>query len=144
MNKKLYEIYDTIIKPAATVTIALLIGITISSHVSLQQVSGHSMDPTFHDGDYIIVTDLATPKDNDVITLDTSYITNYEEDGKHIIKRYYESKSTDGYYVLGDNSAISYDSRYYGEAPKEALEGVVLVDLSKSVRNTIATITSLF
>jgi signal peptidase I len=116
----------------------VLIVIVLMTHVRLEMVAGNSMYPTYKDGDYIIVTDWVEPKDNDAIILDTSYIEGYEEDGEHIIKRYYASKSTDGYYVLGDNSEVSYDSRYYGEAPKSALEGVVLVDLSDLLRSLIS------
>lgn len=65
-------------------------------------------------------------KDKDVIILDTSKIPEFEHDVPEIIKRYYADKSTDGYYVLGDNTDASYDSRYFGETPKDAFVGVVL------------------
>ena len=116
----------------------------ITKNFSLQQESGHSMDPTFDDGDIILVSLNAKPKDGDVVILTTSYIDNYEVEGDHVIKRYYEDYSTDGLFVLGDNAKVSYDSRYYGEAPMEACEGVVVYDISKGFRGIVATITSIF
>ena len=98
----------------------------ITNNFSLHQVSGDSMNPTFESDQIIFVAKNIEPKDNDIIILNTSYINNYEASGKHIIKRYYKEYSINGYYVLGDNSAVSYDSRYYGEAPKSSIEGVVL------------------
>ena len=90
-----------------------------SGMLCLGRVQGNSMMPSFLDGDYIILSKWVTPKDKDVIILDTSKIPE-------IIKRYYADKSTDGYYVLGDNTDASYDSRYFGETPKDAFVGVVL------------------
>lgn len=101
----------------------------------IQQVAGSSMNPTFNDGDIILVDLKSEPKDNDVVILTTSYIENYEIEGEHIIKRYYEEYSTNGLYVLGDNAAVSYDSRYYGEAPVEACEGIVVCDLTRIFNN---------
>ena len=112
----------------------LLFALCVTWGYGLQQVAGHSMDPTFDDGDIILVDFKGIPKDGDVVILTTSYIENYEIEGEHVIKRYYEEYSTDGLFVLGDNSKVSYDSRYYGEAPKEALESVVICDISKIFR----------
>lgn len=125
---------------------AMVIGVVafMLTHFDIQQVSGHSMDPTFDDGDIILVALGAQPEDGDVVILTTSYIDNYEVEGDHVIKRYYEEYSTDGLYVLGDNAQVSYDSRYYGEAPVEACQGVVVCDISKGIRNVVATITSIF
>ena len=109
----------------------MIIALFIASRYGLQQVSGNSMNPTFNDGDIILVDFKAQPNDKDVVVLTTAYIDNYEIEGEHIIKRYYEEYSTDGLYVLGDNSQVSYDSRYYGEAPKESLQAVVICDLTK-------------
>ena len=107
----------------------------ISLRYDVQQVSGNSMNPTFCDKDIILVELNAIPKDSDVIVFTTSYIENYEVDGEHAIKRYYEKYSTNGLYVMGDNAAVSYDSRYYGEIPKEACEGVVLCNITQYINN---------
>lgn len=112
----------------------LIFALCVTSRYGLQQVAGSSMDPTFNDGDIILVDFKGIPKDQDIVILTTSYIENYEIEGEHIVKRYYEEFSTDGLYVLGDNAKVSYDSRYYGEAPKEALESVVICDISKIFR----------
>lgn len=115
--------------------IILICGMVLSLCVliryDIQQVAGSSMNPTFNDGDIILVDLKSEPKDNDVVILTTSYIEGYEIEGEYIIKRYYEEYSTDGLFVLGDNAAVSYDSRYYGEAPKESCVGIVICDLTR-------------
>lgn len=116
----------------------------IVNNYSIHQVSGHSMDPTFQDGDLILVKLTGEPQNMDVVVLTTTKIDNYENDPGNVIKRYYEDYSTDGYFVLGDNSEVSYDSRYYGEAPKEALQGIVVFDISKGFRSLVAAISNLF
>ena len=111
-------------KKKAIIIFILLLIIIVSPEI--QCVSGKSMQPTLHDGELLVVSKYITPKDGDIVIIDTSKVPNYEQDSEHIIKRYYEALSTDGYYVLGDNASCSYDSRYFGEIPKEAVEGVVL------------------
>ena len=117
--KKLLEVMKADKWMTAIVIVTLVIIILgWSGMLCLGRVQGNSMMPSFLDGDYIILSKWVTPKDKDVIILDTSKIPE-------IIKRYYD-KSTDGYYVLGDNTDASYDSRYFGETPKDAFVGVVL------------------
>jgi len=118
--KKLLEVMKADKWMTAIVIVTLVIIILgWSGMLCLGRVQGNSMMPSFLDGDYIILSKWVTPKDKDVIILDTSKIPE-------IIKRYYADKSTDGYYVLGDNTDASYDSRYFGETPKDAFVGVVL------------------
>ena len=40
----------------------------------------------------------AEPDDMDVVILTTAMIENYEAEGRHVIKRYYEDYSSEGYY----------------------------------------------
>lgn len=125
--KKLLEVMKADKWMTAIVIVTLVIVILgWSGMLCLGRVQGNSMMPSFLDGDYIILSKWVTPKDKDVIILDTSKIPGFEHDVPEIIKRYYADKSTDGYYVLGDNTDASYDSRYFGETPKDAFVGVVL------------------
>lgn len=105
------------------IVIALLV---LSSRYDIQTVSGNSMNPTLKDGDIILVDLNKTPEDGDILTIDAYKSSNWDQDSNYIIKRYYADYSTNGYYVMGDNSEVSYDSRYVGEFDKDSLNGVVV------------------
>lgn len=111
--------------------IVLVLAVIILITFGLTETSGTSMEPTFKDGDILLVNFRVTPKDGDVLILDTSDMDEWENSANQIVKRYYAKHSTDGYYVLGDNADHSYDSRYCGEIDKERLIGVVVCNLSK-------------
>ena len=130
MKDKISALKDDILvridKILIPVTIVAVIIAVITNVFSFGTVQGTSMIPTLNDGDMIISIKHVTPKDGDIIVIDTSKLPDYKNNSATIIKRYYADKSTDGYYVLGDNSQVSYDSRYFGEVPKEAVKCVTL------------------
>ncbi len=98
-------------------------------------VSGQSMDPTFGNGDYLIVDEISykftAPKEGDVI------IFRYPNDpSKFFIKRIsglpnqtleINGKTTtlknNEYFVLGDNGAVSFDSRMWGPVNENLIIG---------------------
>ncbi len=104
----------------------LALAIWVLTRFGVTQVHGNSMNPTYSDGDYLIVDFKKEPEDGDVVIIDTSNIKNWNNSSTQIVKRYYAEYSTDGLYVLGDNSESSYDSRHVGEIDKECLMGVVI------------------
>lgn len=105
-------------------------------------VSGESMAPTFSSGDYLIIDELTynflnEPKKNEVV------VFRYPLDpSKYFIKRIVglpgEELVVDGvewklgegeYFVMGDNSRFSLDSRSWGPLPKENITGRALIRL---------------
>lgn len=108
------------------ILIVILMILIVSEFISVGTVKGVSMQPTLHEGDITIILKHITPHDGDIVVIDTAKIPAYKQEAPYIIKRYYADKSTDGYYVLGDNANSSYDSRYFGEVPKNSLDSVVL------------------
>lgn len=122
--------------------IAILIVVTIRLWIAQPFiVSGASMEPTFENGDYLIIDELSyhfrQPKKNEVI------VFRYPLDpSKFFIKRIIglpgetiesnEQKIILGpneYFVEGDNRPASSDSRVWGAVPENLVIGRVLVRL---------------
>ena len=113
------------------IVIGVLFVAMILATFAISSTDGNSMYPTLKDGDTLLINTTVEPKDGDIIILDTSDMEGWENKSKQIVKRYYAKYSTDGYYVMGDNSEHSYDSRQVGEFDKECLLGVVVCNLSQ-------------
>ena len=112
---------------------ALGLGLVVAllSTYEITECSGKSMYPTLEDGNLLLVNMNATPKDGDIVIIDTADMEGWNNSATQIVKRYYAEHSTDGLYVMGDNAEMSYDSRDVGEFDKERLLGVVACNLSK-------------
>ena len=100
-------------------------------------VSGSSMVPTFHDGDYLIINEigyrLEKPEREDVIVF--RYPKNPSQFYiKRIIGLPGETINgtileEDEYYVMGDNRNASSDSRYWGPVKEDLIIGRALIRL---------------
>ena len=105
-------------------------------------VAGESMAPTFSSGDYLIIDELTynflqEPQKGEVV------VFRYPQDpSKYFIKRIVglpgeelvvdgvEWKLGDGeYFVMGDNTRFSLDSRSWGVLPRENITGRALLRL---------------
>lgn len=120
----------------------LVFAYMITSKYDLTQVAGTSMNPTFNDGDYVIVDKTIEPEDLDVVIIKVDDEDRYG--AGQIIKRYYEEYSVNGLYVIGDNVDHSLDSRVVGEFDKEDCAGVVVYNISKGFDGILASVTGIF
>ena len=131
-----------------SVSLVVLLVFAIVFYVNFHTVvvSGHSMDPTFHDGQRLLACRaywlVGGIKDNDVVVIQMGGPHEY------IIKRVYktagevvdwpnvperwnitngEFRVPDGeIYVLGDNRAVSEDSRAFGPVQTNRVLGKIL------------------
>lgn len=87
------------------------------------KINGHSMEPTFKDGDMVLVNKLSyffiRPKIGNVVVLKRD---------KYIIKRI-KKIDEDRFFVVGDNKKESTDSRKFGWIKKKDILGKVILKL---------------
>ena len=92
-------------------------------------VDGPSMEPAYHAGDGVLVNRWAylssAPRPGDVVVL-----RDPEHPTRHLIKRIAAApdaarRDAASCYVLGDNTAMSRDSRHFGAVPRAAIIGRV-------------------
>lgn len=81
-------------------------------------VTGSSMQPTLQPGDYVLIRRSSTLKPGQMVLLE-------DEKFRLVIKRLI-SKSSAGWWVLGDNLAQSIDSRQFGAVAESQIKGVVV------------------
>lgn len=86
--------------------------------LGLFRISGHSMEPTLHENDTVLTSNLPylffSPKQGDIIV--------FEKDNKIIVKRIQKIEN-DRYFVTGDNSR---DSKDFGWIKKSDILGKVI------------------
>lgn len=138
-----------------SLSLLTLFGLAIFFYLNFHTVivSGHSMEPTFQNGQRLLASKaywLVGPiKHNDIVVISTGKPNEY------IIKRVYrmggetvdwinaplswklvygEFKVPEGsVYVIGDNRPISEDSRYFGPVPMSRILGKI-IRLSSTIR----------
>lgn len=88
-------------------------------------VRGASMQPTFRDGDFLIVDRAAfrrrTPRPGEIVIA-----TDPRDPARTVVKRA-ASVTASTVTLLGDNAAHSTDSRTYGPVPHDSILGRVLL-----------------
>ena len=124
--------------------IAILVGsfvsyfVVVNYGVSMCEIQGCSMEPTFHEMDKVLVNRFTLlwrePRKGEVVV-----VWQPTMDGGYDIKRILAApgdsvQTTEGklytlgknqYFIAGDNAEKSYDSRYYGPIHRVQIVGVV-------------------
>ena len=80
------------------------------------RVSGDSMEPNLHDGQWLIINRVSRPKVGDVV--------GFRYGNTELIKRIIRPEG-DSWWVEGDNKEQSTDSRSFGAIPKSVVVGKV-------------------
>ena len=93
------------------------------------KVDGDSMYPTLKDGEYVLMKITDEVEVGDIVILHVDY--EYDMMSEYIIKRVAEIAEDGSVYVLGDNSAVSHDSRQCGYFPKEIIKGKVIFEFKQ-------------
>lgn len=85
------------------------------------KISGHSMSPTFSEGENVLVSSLpllfAKPRKGDVVV--------FEKYNRFYIKRIGKIKE-EKYFLVGDNKKDSEDSRRFGSVAREQIKGKII------------------
>ncbi len=82
------------------------------------------MEPALRAGDYVLVSTWAyrrrDPEPDDIVVL-----RDPEATGQYLVKRIMSGDHIAGYFVLGDNTPQSRDSRQFGMVPRHLIVGRV-------------------
>ncbi|MBP9716477.1 MAG: S26 family signal peptidase [Candidatus Levybacteria bacterium] len=88
------------------------------------KISGHSMTPTYSEGDNVLVSSLplifTKPKKRDVVV--------FEKFNRFYIKRI-DKMEKGKYFLVGDNKKDSFDSRRFGSVKREQIKAKVILKI---------------
>jgi nickel-type superoxide dismutase maturation protease len=90
--------------------------------LSVFKISGHSMEPTIRNGQFVLVNRLAyvfsSPQKGDIVAA--------KAEGKFFVKRI-QKRENIKYFLVGDNQHDSLDSRKFGMIGKDQIIGKVML-----------------
>ena len=113
---------------ASTAALLLLAAGPMRRHMPVVRydVDGPSMEPAYRHGDRVLVNRLAYARREPAVG-DVVVVRDPDDASRHLLKRVAAAKGVDGsVFVLGDNAAMSRDSRVFGALPRSAIVGKAL------------------
>lgn len=84
-------------------------------------VSGYSMYPTLDNNQFVVCNILENYKIGDIVVVDSSSFLSEN----YIVKRIIDIDEEGNLFLQGDNTPVSYDSRYFGYISPDLVLGVV-------------------
>lgn len=84
------------------------------------------MNPTLKDGEVVLVDRKAEIEIGDIVVA-----KNPSEQNSEVIKRVGRINERGNYFLVGDNSADSNDSRHFGAVTREYIKGKVVARLNE-------------
>ena len=122
--------------PVKAITGALVTALVMKLFLfDFMAAEGHSMEPAILPGNIIFISKISyglrlpgktgyifrwiLPKKGDIVVF-------YTPTGETAVKRCFEIYEDNSFYLLGDNSSNSFDSRSYGPIPMDNIVGKVL------------------
>lgn len=85
--------------------------------ILIRRVVGDSMAPTLMPGQLVLGLRFKRPRLGDIVII--------QRDGRELIKRIAQV-GPEGYFVLGDNGALSTDSRVFGWVKSAMIKAVII------------------
>ncbi|MFI5412762.1 MAG: nickel-type superoxide dismutase maturation protease [Candidatus Micrarchaeales archaeon] len=86
------------------------------------KIADNSMEPTLHEGDYVIVNKRATARKGDIV------VSKHPMKNIFIIKRV-KKVGEDSVFLNGDNVEESIDSRHFGAVDKNSIFGKMILKI---------------
>jgi len=130
MKKYFKEVDNTISEywELALWLILVVAAIFVFSTFGFNHVRGRSMEPSFSDGDWVIIMETSAIEDGDVVIVNSKGIVKAD----WIIKRYCEDKSSDSeVWLEGDNKDISCDSRLLGPVDRNRVVAKAVFNITR-------------
>lgn len=114
-----------------TIVVLVVLVLLFNFIFPLVRVEGDSMLPTFTEGEYLRSRRVLFKKHCKVNSIYVIHLRSEKGKPYYVIKRLSKILPDNSYWFLGDNSRVSFDSRYYGGVPYHMVVSKIIVKKEK-------------